>query len=64
MNGIALSVSRGIARVTGAALGPVPDRRDPHRLQRHLAALPLRELPHRHELYGPGSPSATTSPSS
>ncbi|MGW7280454.1 HTTM domain-containing protein [Streptomyces sp. NPDC054844] len=56
MNGIALSVSRGIARVTGAALGPYQTAVIRIGFSATWLLFLLRELPHRHELYGPGSP--------
>ncbi|WND36357.1 HTTM domain-containing protein [Streptomyces sp. BB1-1-1] len=56
MNGIARSVSRGIARVTGAALGPYQTAVIRIGFSATWLLFLLRELPHRHELYGPGSP--------
>lgn len=64
MNRIALSVSRGIARVTGAALGPYQTAVIRIGFSVTWLLFLLRELPHRHELYGPRAPGATTSPSS
>ncbi|GAA3975690.1 HTTM domain-containing protein [Streptomyces marokkonensis] len=56
MNGIALSVSRGIARVTGAALGPYQTAVIRIGFSATWLLFLLRELPHRHELYGPDGP--------
>ncbi|WP_399886703.1 HTTM domain-containing protein [Streptomyces sp. BBFR51] len=56
MNGIALSVSRGIARVTGAALGPYQSAVVRIGFSATWLLFLLRELPHRSELYGPDSP--------
>ncbi|MGI5393875.1 HTTM domain-containing protein [Streptomyces sp. CA-251251] len=56
MNGITLSVSRGIARVTGAALGPYQTAVIRIGFSATWLLFLLRELPHRDELYGPGSP--------
>ncbi|GGQ47488.1 HTTM domain-containing protein [Streptomyces mutabilis] len=56
MNRIALSVSRGIARVTGAALGPYQTAVVRIGFSVTWLLFLLRELPHRHELYGPESP--------
>ncbi|MFE9055585.1 HTTM domain-containing protein [Streptomyces mutabilis] len=56
MNRIALSVSRGIARVTGAALGPYQTAVIRIGFSVTWLLFLLRELPHRHELYGPESP--------
>lgn len=56
MNGIALSVSRAIARVTGAALGPYQTAVIRIGFSATWLLFLLRELPHRSELYGPESP--------
>ncbi|MGZ3100277.1 HTTM domain-containing protein [Streptomyces sp. H72] len=56
MNGLTLSVSRGIARVTGAALGPYQTAVIRIGFSATWLLFLLRELPHRDELYGPGSP--------
>ncbi|WP_224295721.1 HTTM domain-containing protein [Streptomyces olivaceus] len=56
MNGIALSASRGIARVTGAALGPYQTAVIRIGFAATWLLFLLRELPHRDELYGPGGP--------
>ncbi|MFE5399433.1 HTTM domain-containing protein [Streptomyces sp. NPDC056568] len=56
MNGITLSVSRGVARVTGAALGPYQTAVIRIGFSATWLLFLLRELPHRDELYGPGSP--------
>ncbi|MFI8947690.1 HTTM domain-containing protein [Streptomyces sp. NPDC053750] len=56
MNGIARSVSRGLARVTGAALGPYQTAVIRIGFSATWLLFLLRELPHRHELYGPDSP--------
>ncbi|MFB6548991.1 HTTM domain-containing protein [Streptomyces sp. NPDC056405] len=56
MNGIALSVSRGLARVTGAALGPYQTAVIRIGFSATWLLFLLRELPHRSELYGPESP--------
>ncbi|MGK9459996.1 HTTM domain-containing protein [Streptomyces sp. G6] len=56
MNRIVLSVSRGIARVTGAALGPYQTAVIRIGFSATWLLFLLRELPHRHELYGPDSP--------
>ncbi|MFE5257362.1 HTTM domain-containing protein [Streptomyces coelicoflavus] len=56
MNGIVLSVSRSIARVTGAALGPYQTAVVRVGFSATWLLFLLRELPHRNELYGPDSP--------
>ncbi|WP_217244802.1 HTTM domain-containing protein [Streptomyces sp. AC602_WCS936] len=56
MNRIVLSVSRGIARVTGGALGPYQTAVIRIGFSVTWLLFLLRELPHRHELYGPDSP--------
>ncbi|QUW92474.1 HTTM domain-containing protein [Streptomyces sp. V17-9] len=56
MNGIVLSVSRSIARVTGAALGPYQTAVVRIGFAATWLLFLLRELPHRHELYGPDGP--------
>lgn len=64
MNAAVLSVSRGIARVTGAALGQYQTAVIRIGFSATWLLFLLRELPHRNELYGPDGPGATTSPSS
>ncbi|MDT0609648.1 HTTM domain-containing protein [Streptomyces lancefieldiae] len=56
MNGLARSVSRGLARVTGAALGPYQTAVIRIGFSATWLLFLLRELPHRHELYGPDGP--------
>ncbi|MBQ0827613.1 HTTM domain-containing protein [Streptomyces tagetis] len=56
MNGLALSLSRGIARVTGSALGPYQTAVIRIGFSLTWFLFLLRELPHRHELYGPDGP--------
>ncbi|MFG2680433.1 HTTM domain-containing protein [Streptomyces sp. NPDC048392] len=56
MNGIALSVSRGIVRVTGTALGPYQTAVVRIGFSATWLLFLLRELPHRNELYGPDGP--------
>ncbi|MFJ8541621.1 HTTM domain-containing protein [Streptomyces sp. NPDC093586] len=56
MNGLARSVSRGIARVTGAALGPYQTAVVRIGFSATWLLFLLREFPHRHELYGPDGP--------
>ncbi|MEU9588347.1 HTTM domain-containing protein [Streptomyces sp. NPDC048193] len=56
MNGLALSVSRGIARVTGSALGPYQTAVIRIGFSATWLLFLLREFPHRHELYGPDGP--------
>ncbi|MFF9456140.1 HTTM domain-containing protein [Streptomyces flaveolus] len=56
MNGLALAVSRGIARVTGSALGPCQTAVIRIGFSATWLLFLLREFPHRHELYGPDGP--------
>ncbi|MET8572565.1 HTTM domain-containing protein [Streptomyces sp. NPDC004783] len=56
MNGVALSLSRAIARVTGAALGPYQTAVIRIGFSATWLLFLLREFPHRHELYGPDGP--------
>ncbi|HET9379244.1 MAG TPA: HTTM domain-containing protein [Streptomyces sp.] len=56
MNRLALHLSHGIARVTGAALGPYQTAVVRIGLSLTWLLFLLRELPHRHELYGPDGP--------
>ncbi|MFK0117418.1 HTTM domain-containing protein [Streptomyces sp. NPDC090994] len=56
MNRVALAVSRGIARVTEAALGPYQTAVIRIGFGATWLLFLLRELPHRHELYGPDGP--------
>ncbi|MGP2442142.1 HTTM domain-containing protein [Streptomyces sp. JW3] len=56
MNRVALSVSRGIARVTEAALGPYQTAVVRIGFGATWLLFLLREFPHRHELYGPDGP--------
>ncbi|WP_225076474.1 MULTISPECIES: HTTM domain-containing protein [unclassified Streptomyces] len=56
MNRLALSVSRGIARVTEAALGPYQTAVIRIGFSLTWLLFLLREFPHRHELYGPDGP--------
>ncbi|MCW8117005.1 MULTISPECIES: HTTM domain-containing protein [Streptomyces] len=56
MNAAVLSVSRGIARVTGAALGPYQTAVIRIGFSATWLLFLLRELPHRNELYGPDGP--------
>ncbi|CAM5677628.1 HTTM domain-containing protein [Streptomyces violaceorubidus] len=56
VNAAALCVSRGIARVTGAALGPYQTAVIRIGFSATWLLFLLRELPHRSELYGPDSP--------
>ncbi|MFF9101740.1 HTTM domain-containing protein [Streptomyces rubrogriseus] len=56
MNAAVLSVSRSIARVTGAALGPYQTAVIRIGFSATWLLFLLRELPHRNELYGPDSP--------
>ncbi|WP_328561561.1 HTTM domain-containing protein [Streptomyces coelicoflavus] len=56
MNGIVLSVSRSIARVTGAALGPYQTAVVRVGFSATWLLFLLSELPHRNELYGPDGP--------
>ncbi|WP_234332240.1 HTTM domain-containing protein [Streptomyces sp. NRRL F-5650] len=56
MKGIVAPVSRSVARVTGAALGPYQTAVVRIGFSATWLLFLLRELPHRHELYGPDSP--------
>ncbi|MGW1157473.1 HTTM domain-containing protein [Streptomyces sp. NPDC002519] len=56
MNRFAVSVSRGIARVTDAALGPYQTAVVRIGFAATWLLFLLRELPHRQELYGPDGP--------
>ncbi|MFC8876212.1 HTTM domain-containing protein [Streptomyces ardesiacus] len=56
MNGIVVRVSRSVARVTGAALGPYQTAVVRIGFGATWLLFLLRELPHRHELYGPDGP--------
>ncbi|WP_406443798.1 HTTM domain-containing protein [Streptomyces sp. NBC_01613] len=56
MNRFALSVSSGIARITESALGPYQTAVVRIGFSATWLLFLLRELPHREELYGPGSP--------
>ncbi|MET7450517.1 HTTM domain-containing protein [Streptomyces sp. NPDC005574] len=56
MNRFALSVSRGIARVTGSALGPYQTAVVRIGFSATWLLFLLREYPHRQELYGPDGP--------
>ena len=56
MNRFSLAASRGIARVTEAALGPYQTAVIRIGFSATWLLFLLREFPHRHELYGPGSP--------
>ncbi|MFF7447551.1 MULTISPECIES: HTTM domain-containing protein [unclassified Streptomyces] len=56
MNRLALSLSTGIARVTGSALGPYQSAVVRIGFSATWLLFLLRELPHRHELYGPDGP--------
>ncbi|MFV0134805.1 HTTM domain-containing protein [Streptomyces sp. HMX87] len=56
MNRVALSVSRGIARVTEAPLGRYQTAVIRIGFSATWLLFLLRELPHRHELYGPDGP--------
>ncbi|MEW2614877.1 HTTM domain-containing protein [Streptomyces sp. NPDC047880] len=56
MNRFSLAVSRGIARVTEAALGPYQTAVVRIGFSATWLLFLLRELPHRHELYGPDGP--------
>ncbi|GAA4306048.1 HTTM domain-containing protein [Streptomyces venetus] len=56
MNGFSLAVSRGIARVTEAALGPYQTAVIRIGFSATWLLFLLRELPHRGELYGPDGP--------
>ncbi|MGW0766010.1 HTTM domain-containing protein [Streptomyces sp. NPDC002676] len=56
MNRIALTLSRGIARVTGSALGPYQSAVIRIGFAGTWLLFLLREFPHREELYGPNGP--------
>ncbi|MDH6488764.1 HTTM domain-containing protein [Streptomyces sp. SAI-127] len=56
MNRTALAVSTGIARVTGAALGPYQTAMIRIGFSATWLLFLLREFPHRQELYGPDGP--------
>ncbi|MFI5684489.1 HTTM domain-containing protein [Streptomyces sp. NPDC051636] len=56
MNGLVLSVSRGIARVTESALGPYQSAVIRIGFAGTWLLFLLREFPHRAELYGPDGP--------
>ncbi|MGW2820018.1 HTTM domain-containing protein [Streptomyces sp. NPDC001443] len=56
MNRIALSVSGGIARLTGSALGPYQTAVIRIGFSATWLLFLLREFPHRHEMYGPDGP--------
>ncbi|MFB7598857.1 HTTM domain-containing protein [Streptomyces sp. NPDC056160] len=56
MTGLSLSVSRGIARVTEAALGPCQAAVIRIGFSGTWLLFLLRELPHRQEMYGPDGP--------
>ncbi|MFK4099483.1 HTTM domain-containing protein [Streptomyces sp. NPDC019531] len=56
MNRFALLVSNGIARVTGAALGPYQTAMIRIGFSATWLLFLLREFPHRQELYGPDGP--------
>ncbi|MFF7354994.1 HTTM domain-containing protein [Streptomyces filipinensis] len=56
MNGFSLPLSRGIARVTGAALGPYQSAVVRIGFAGTWLLFLLREFPHRQELYGPAGP--------
>ncbi|MEU2225346.1 HTTM domain-containing protein [Streptomyces sp. NPDC018347] len=56
MNRLSLSLSRGIARVTGAALGPYQSAVIRIGFAGTWLLFLLREFPHRQELYGPTGP--------
>ncbi|WP_371670253.1 HTTM domain-containing protein [Streptomyces sp. NBC_00289] len=56
MNRLALSVSRGIARVTESALGPYQTAVIRIGFSTTWLLFLLREFPHREELYGPDGP--------
>ncbi|WP_129307918.1 HTTM domain-containing protein [Streptomyces sp. L2] len=56
MNSVSLSLSRGIARVTGSALGPYQTAVVRIGFAGTWLLFLLREFPHRQELYGPDSP--------
>ncbi|WP_445524720.1 HTTM domain-containing protein [Streptomyces cyslabdanicus] len=56
MNRLALAVSRGVGRVTEAALGPYQTAVVRIGFSLTWLLFLLREYPHRHELYGPDGP--------
>jgi hypothetical protein len=56
VNRLTLCFSQGIARVTGAALGPYQTAVIRIGFSATWLLFLLRELPHRHELYGPDGP--------
>ncbi|MFF9151941.1 HTTM domain-containing protein [Streptomyces sp. NPDC014846] len=56
MNPLSLTLSRGIARVTGAALGPYQSAVIRIGFAATWLLFLLREFPHRRELYGPSGP--------
>lgn len=56
MNRYALSLSRGISRVTGAALGPYQSAVIRIGFSVTWLLFLLREYPHRQEMYGPDGP--------
>ncbi|MFD4610122.1 HTTM domain-containing protein [Streptomyces sp. NPDC058451] len=56
MNRLTLAVSRGIAKVTEAALGPYQSAVIRIGFSLTWLLFLLREFPHRHELYGPDGP--------
>ncbi|WEO96385.1 HTTM domain-containing protein [Streptomyces sp. FXJ1.172] len=56
MNRLSLTLSRGIARVTGAALGPYQSAMVRIGFAATWLLFLLREFPHRQELYGPAGP--------
>ncbi|MCS0601761.1 HTTM domain-containing protein [Streptomyces sp. LP11] len=56
MNGLSPTLSRGIARVTGAALGPYQSAVIRIGFAGTWLLFLLREFPHRRELYGPSGP--------
>jgi hypothetical protein len=56
VNRFAVSVSRGIAHVTGAALGPYQTAVIRIGFSATWLLFLLREFPHRQELYGPDGP--------
>ncbi|MFB7502274.1 HTTM domain-containing protein [Streptomyces broussonetiae] len=56
MNRLSLTLSRGIARVTGAALGPYQSAVIRIGFAGTWLLFLLREFPHRQELYGPAGP--------
>ncbi|WP_225832578.1 HTTM domain-containing protein [Streptomyces sp. NK08204] len=56
MNRVSLTLSRGIARVTGSALGPYQSAVIRIGFAGTWLLFLLREFPHRQELYGPAGP--------